>query len=390
MKVLHINCVYPTGSTGKITEIIHNRLIEIGEESIVLYGRGQEIESPDCIKVCDEFSAKFNNALSRVTGIVYGGCRRSTANIISLIEQNKPDIVHLQCINGFFVNIFKLVDYLKRKKIPTVVTLHAEFMYTANCGCSFGCDKWKTGCGNCPNLSNATRSLFFDCTAASFSKMKDAFQGAEDTMKIIGVSDWISARAHRSPIFENFSIETIHNGINTELFCPTKGESFDKTVLMVTPDFNHAKGSDLFIRLSEILKDKGINFAVAGSEAPKDYKGPIRFLGKISDQKKLASIYSAASVVVSCSRQDSYPTVLLEAQCCGTPVVAFDVGGVSETITSGMGETIALENVEAMAGAVLKWMDLKSKIPPEVIEEARQRNASQTMADAYIEVYKSM
>ena len=58
----------------------------------------------------------------------------STARLLHILRREAPDIVHLQCINGYFVNIFRLVRWLKRHRIPTLLTLHAEFPYTANCG----------------------------------------------------------------------------------------------------------------------------------------------------------------------------------------------------------------------------------------------------------------
>ena len=131
MKVLQINCVYNEGSTGKITRDIHEYLIEKNEESVVLCGRRGK--NKDCdYAIVSEVYAKLNNLRSRVTGVMYGGCLLSTEKIKRIIRCEKPDIVHLQCINGFFCNIFVLLEFLKKSNIPTVLTLHAEFMYTAN------------------------------------------------------------------------------------------------------------------------------------------------------------------------------------------------------------------------------------------------------------------
>ena len=147
-KILQINCVYDYGSTGKITKDLHNVLKSQGFESVVLYGRRQESQEKDIIKTCSEFEAKANNVLSRFTGRPYAVSPIGTHRTIAELEREKPDVVHLHCINGFFVNIYTLLDYLKKKKIPTVLTLHAEFMYTGNCGYAFDCNKWKTGCEN--------------------------------------------------------------------------------------------------------------------------------------------------------------------------------------------------------------------------------------------------
>ena len=176
MKVLQVNCVYNKGSTGKIVADIHNGLIERGIESVVCYGRGEKTTLPNVYKVCGEFYSKLQNLRSRITGLMYGGCNLSTRRLIKVIEKERPDIVHLHCINGYFVNIYRLVEWLKQSNIKTVLTLHAEFMHTANCGHAFDCEKWKTGCTNCTRYKQETKSIFFNKTHISWLRMKKAFR----------------------------------------------------------------------------------------------------------------------------------------------------------------------------------------------------------------------
>lgn len=66
--------MYKTGSTGKITADLHNALKKKGIESVVCYGRGPKINEPNVYKTCSEVYSKFNNLISRFTGIMYGGC----------------------------------------------------------------------------------------------------------------------------------------------------------------------------------------------------------------------------------------------------------------------------------------------------------------------------
>ena len=94
--------------------------------------------------------------------------------------------------------------------------------------------------------------------------------------------------------------------------------------------------------------------------------------------------------MLCCSRQESLPTVCLEAQCCGTPVVAFDVGGVSETIVDGMGEVVPLGNLSMMADAVARWSDLKPAISEDTVNDALRRLSVSNMTEAYIALYRSM
>lgn len=398
MKIMQINCVYKKGSTGKITYDIHSYLQKKGHESFVCYGRGGNVNEPNVYKTSGELYSKINNLLSRFTGIPYGGCFFSTKKLLRLIERERPDIVHLQCINGYFVNVYKLITYLKEKRIKTVLTLHAEFMHTANCGCSYGCEKWKTGCGNCPDVKNAVNSYLLDNTSVSFSRMKKAFKGFGDNLLIVGVSKWLRNQAMESQIMDNMRFSTIYNGIDISTFAPMNANNLKKTisievsqkvVLWVTSLFTYEKGKDYFIELSEMM-DKNFKFIVVGADKPSDYKGDVLFLGKTENQKRLAEVYSLADVVICCSRQESYPTVSLEAQCCGTPFVGFDVGGVSETIREGMGETIKLGDLEAFKKAIEKWADKKRSISANQIAECRSYHSKERMCKEYLKIYEEL
>lgn len=114
MKVLQVNCVYGVGSTGKITAEIHSGLQKNGIDSIVCYGRGESTEQIGVYKTCGELYSKINHFYAKLRGQLYGGCFLSTDKLIAIIKREKPDVVHLQCINGYFVNIFKLLGWLKK------------------------------------------------------------------------------------------------------------------------------------------------------------------------------------------------------------------------------------------------------------------------------------
>ena len=157
MKVLQINCVYGTGSTGRLVQQLHTDMGEQGIASVVLYGRGRAVSAPGVSKVCSDLYAKGCKLISACTGLRYGSCLLSTAALERRIEQENPDVVHLQCINGNFVNIYRLVDWLKRRGIPTVLTLHAEFMFTGSCSHAYACDGWLHGCRRCPDGRGCSR-----------------------------------------------------------------------------------------------------------------------------------------------------------------------------------------------------------------------------------------
>ena len=124
MKVLQVNCVYRKGSTGAIVHDLHTQLLELGIESVVCYGRGAQIQEEKVHKVCGELYSKFNNLLTRFTGMMYGGCFFSTGRLLHVIRKEKPDIVHLHCLNGFCVNVYQLLNFLAKRNIKTVSFLN--------------------------------------------------------------------------------------------------------------------------------------------------------------------------------------------------------------------------------------------------------------------------
>lgn len=399
MKVLQVNCVYRKGSTGKIVHDIHTELQKRGIESVVCYGRGEKVKEKNVYKTCGELYSKFNNFLSRFTGLMYGGCFFSTGKLIRIIKKEKPDIVHLHCINGYFVNIYRLVTWLKKSGISTVLTLHAEFMHTANCGHAFDCDKWKTGCGFCPRLRQETKSLLFDRTHTSWRKMKHAFDEFQN-LTIIAVSNWIAQRAAQSPIFAGHTIQTIHTGIYIKNFDSQRDFLLErslraqygipegkKIVLHVTPSFrNPVKGGIFVSMLSEMLPEGNICVVVGGGAETTKRLIAVPF---VSDQKQLSAFYKMADVLVVTSKCDNYPTVCLEANCCGTPVVGFDVGGVKETIFEGMGETVPYGDMEALLANVVNWSAKKTEIPKEIIADCLEKQSRERMTGEYISQYYS-
>lgn len=399
MKVLQVNCVYKIGSTGKITADIHQQLCEQGIESVVCYGRGAAIKEPNVYKTCPELYSKANNLLSRFTGVMYGGCFFSTRKLISIIKREQPDIVHLQCINGYFVNIFRLVEWLNKNHIKTVLTLHAAFMFTASCGHALECSKWKTGCGHCPRRKEETSSFFLDGTARAWKKMKRAFEGF-DNIVVVGVSDWITRNAQESPILGSLKACRIYNGIRIDNFhADGSREEADairekygipagkRLVLQVTPGLNYVKGGDIFLRLAQRLPED-YHAVVVGQGGT--YSDRVTAIPFTNNQQELAGLYRMADVMVSTSRADNYPTVCIEANCCGTPVVGFDVGGVKETIGQGMGEVVPFGDEDALLQAVLEWSDRKAAIPSELVSQRRAYCDHKRMARDYLALYQKL
>lgn len=402
MKVLQVNCVYKKGSTGKITYDIHSELLKQGIESVVCYGRGEKINEPHVYKTCGEVYSKINHLLSEFTGVMYGGCFFSTNKLIKIIKKEKPDVVHLQCINGYFVNIYRLVSWLKKHDIKTVLTLHAEFMYTANCGYALDCDKWQTGCGHCPRRKQETKSFFIDGTHKSWMKMKKAFDGFNDNLVVTSVSPWLMGRAKLSPILNDKKHEVVLNGVNTDVFHfydtaelrSQMGLTGVKVIFHATPSFddniNNIKGGYYVLKLAEKMLDENVKFVVAGDH-PDGLKVPsnVILLGKVADQELLAKYYSMADVTLLTSKKETFSMVTAESLCCGTPVVGFKAGAPEQIAIPEYSSFVDFGDLDSLREEV-KGKISSNILIEKIVLEASKKYSKKKMVVDYVGIYNEL
>ena len=400
MKILQVNCVYKKGSTGKITYDIHSELLKQGIESVVCYGRGEKINESHVYKTCGEVYSKINHLLSEFIGVMYGGCFFSTNKLIKIIKKEKPDVVHLQCINGYFVNIYRLVSWLKKHDIKTVLTLHAEFMYTANCGYALDCDKWQTGCGHCPRLKQETKSFLVDGTHKSWQKMKKAFDGFNDNLIVTSVSPWLMERAKLSPILNDKKHEVVLNGVNTDVFHfydtaelrSQMGLNGFKVIFHATPSFddniNNIKGGYYVLKLAEKMLDENVKFVVAGNH-PEGLKVPpnVILLGKVSDQELLAKYYSMADITLLTSKKETFSMVTAESLCCGTPVVGFKAGAPEQIAIPEYSSFVDFGDLESLHEEMKKFL-AESFLKIDIALTSNCKYAKQTMTENYLKIYE--
>ncbi len=395
MKVLQINCVYKKGSTGKIVLDLHNSLLSGGHESIVLYGRGKRIREENVYKVSTELEGRIHSVLSKAFGVDFGFSPIATANSIRIIKKEKPDVVHLHCLNGHFVNVYRLVKFLKKNKIKTVLTLHAEIMHTAGCEHAMDCEKWMSECCDCWKIKGFISKYFRDDARHCYRLMKKAFAGFEN-LTVVGVSHWITERAKQSPIFKDAKFATVHNGINTDVFQPREYTELKrklgidderKIILHVTPNFNHAiKGGKYVLELAKMMPE--YQFIIVGFNGDKNLLPPnIMPIAHTQDQIELAQYYSMADCCVITSLRETFSMVCVEANACGSPMVAFHVGGIPEAISKDMGETVQPFDIELLKKAAKKWSD--TQITDSTTQTVIDKNSKNVMFCKHLCVYQA-
>lgn len=379
---------------------IHTELLKNQIDSVICYGRGEKTTDKNVYKICGELYSKFNNLMSRITGLMYGGCLFSTNRLLSRIKKENPDIVHIHCINGYFVNIYRLITWLKKNKIKTVLTLHAEFMHTANCGHAFECEKWKTGCGKCPRLKKETKSILFDKTATSFKKMKKAFDGFEDII-VTSVSPWLMERAKQSPILADKKHMVVMNGLDTtifhrydtdklrkELFVENKKVIFHATASFTDNPIDN-KGGHYIIELAK--KMSNVQFYVASNQTIVNGKIPsnITLLGRLANQTELARYYSMADLTVIASKKETFSMITAESLCCGTPVVGFKAGGPETIGIDECSKFVEYGNIDSLHNQIEKM--LCQEYDREKMSQIAHIKYSKTeMSNMFFKIYKKL
>ncbi len=327
MKILLVNVVNEILSTGRNCVEINSFLNSHGIECYTAYSYGNCTENS--FKVASRIECKYHALMSRLFGKQGYFSPISTKKIIEWIDNNQPDVVHLNNLHGNYLNVIDLLKYLAKKDIATVVSLHDCWMYTGKCThyYSINCYKWESGCNNCPKLKFDHNSWIFDCTKKMWNDKLKAFSSIP-RLGVIGVSKWITEEAKRSPFFENAKvIETIYNWIDFSRFKPieavdVKTNIFNnkKIYLAVASKWDKRKGLDVLIKLSTLLGENEILMLVGEMQGSFTSKNIVNIPFTLN-LDELVTYYNIADVVLQLSTEESFGKIVAEALSCGTPVV---------------------------------------------------------------------
>lgn len=370
MKILLINVTYGIGSTGKIVESLYNSYSEQGHDVRVIYGRHSNSKDPSVMKGCFELESKIHHAFSKLSGNLYGGMHLSTLKIKRLIKKINPDAVHLHCLNGYFVNIYSLIKFLKKNHIRTILTNHADFMFTANCGYALDCENWKSdGCKNCKHVKSFNGKISLNRTSHFFKKMKKAFEGFEE-LTITNVSSWLNERSKSSDILKAFENETVLNPVAPVFFDKSEENPYiklglsesTKKILYVTPNFNEKeKGGYWLETIANKFKDKDVKFILISSvkEGIKIDSNNIIVIKEKITQKELASYYQYADCTLLLSERETFSMVVAESLASGAPVVGFKAGGPETICIPEHAIFVDQKDINSLVNSIEKTIEIK-------------------------------
>ncbi len=323
------------------------------------------------------------------------------------LPPERPDIIHCHNLHGGYFDLRVLPDL--SRQAPVVMTLHDTWLLTGHCAHAIGCDRWKAGCGDCPDLS-IYPAIRRDATAFNWQRKHDIY--ARSRLHVITPSRWLMDQVDQS-ILSPAIIErrVIHNGLNLSVFRP--GDRVEARARLGLPQearillfvgqggrSNRFKDFDTIEKALEKLSAEERPYQLLllclGGAGREEQVGiaRIRFIDFTADLDKVADIYRAADVYLHAAHADTFPNVVLEALACGTPVVATAVGGIPEQIEDGVtGFLVPPRDAAAMgsrAQQLLEDAELARRMGAAAAEHARQYFGLDRQADSYLAFFREI
>ena len=364
-RLLEISGVCGIRSVGRITVDIAREYEKNGWECRIAYGR---LDVPDN---CQRFAVRIGD---QVNLVVHGlasmlldrqglASKKATERFLHWATGFDPDVLWLHVIHGYYINYEMLFAWIKKRpQMKVYWTFHDCWAFTGHC-CYFTaekCEKWKTGCYDCPLKKRYPSSYLLDNSRDNYNRKKAAFTGVQD-MTIICPSQWLADLTKES-FMGSYPIEVRHNRIDLSAFVPTKGEFEDKyhlqgkkVILGVASSWDWRKGLRDYIALSQLLSEdyavlvvglfekqirkirkdlpesKYIKESDSATRYVSDGHADLLCMTKTDNIQQLAELYTLASVYANLSYEENYPTTNLEAAACGTTVLTYRTGGSPES-----------------------------------------------------------
>ena len=396
MKLLLLNSVCGTGSTGRICVDIAREYEQNGYDVKIAYGRNESSVPADArkyaVRIGTDLDVYAHVLYTRLTDKHGLASKSATRKFLKWADEYDPDILWIHNIHGYYINYELLFAWIKsRPQMQVKWTLHDCWAFTGHCShyMASKCDQWEADgtdvhCDNCPQLRHYPTTLWLSNSQNNYERKRNAFTGVLD-LKLITPSKWLAGEVWKSFLRE-YPVEVIYNEINSRIFHPRSifedGETEEITtslrrrysipdnthiVLAVSGVWDKTKGLDDILELDDRLRDRFqidinggvpyIQLVIVGL-TPKQVitirksHPDILCIEHTNSVQELAEIYRSADVFINPTYEDNYPTVNLEAEACGTPVITYDTGGCTETIHLSESKAIN-QGVDYLVSAIL-------------------------------------
>jgi len=326
----------------------------------------------------------------------------------SLVAQSpeKPSIVHFHNLHGGYFDPRALTTI--SANTPVILTLHDAWLLSGNCAHSFECERWKTGCGNCPDIT-IYPGLKVDSTHLNWNRKQAIFNRSR--LYIATPCQWLLDKVNAS-IMAPAVIEArvIPNGVDTHIFYPAKQEDIrtnlglplNEPILLFVANgikTNAFKDYATLRKSIEILGGsctKTVHLITLGESGNKEQIGniTIHYVPRTTDTHLVAKYYQAADIYLHAAKAETFPNTILEAMACGIPVIASNVGGISEQVLDGItGFLVPPKDPELMASATLLLLNdaqLRGVMGEAASKRVQERFTLKQQAEQYLDWYEQI
>lgn len=318
-----------------------------------------------------------------------------------------PDILHAHNLHGDYFDL-RALPWLSRQ-VSFVVTPHDAWPLSGHCTHSLDCDRWKTGCGACPDLS-LPAPLRRDGTAYNWRRKQDIF--GRSALFVSAPSRWLLQKVEQSMMAPGIvEARVIPNGTDRRTFHPgPRAESrarlglpaTARILLFVAPDAQRNTWKDFdtlrqaFTSLAGIAQDQPLLLLALGGQDTSERLGrhEVRGVPFQASTSVVADYYRAADVYVHAAKADTFPNVVIEAMACGCPVIGTRVGGIPEQIEPGRtGFLVPVGDVAELAARisdVLGDAGLRHRMGQAAAALAAEHYDLRTQVDAYLRWYEDI
>ena len=290
---------------------------------------------------------------------------------------------------------------------PIVWTLHDMWAFTGGCHYAGECDHFMHQCGNCFFLKDSGRA---DVSHIGWLRKADMYSATKN-ISFVACSKWLAGVAGQSSLVQGYNVLSIPNPIDTHIFSPKnkaevrakRNTNPDKKIILFgAANINdRRKGISYLVDALKLLKNNytvvgEVEIVVFGKNKNFDLNTlPFRAheLNIITSQEEMAEIYSMADVFVTPSIEDNLPNTVMEAMACGTPVVAFNTGGIPEMIDHQQNGYLArFKSSDDMAKGLYEMLYASNYA--ELSQSARNKVLhdfnNEAVAKQYIQLYQSL
>ncbi|WP_346341579.1 glycosyltransferase family 4 protein [[Phormidium] sp. ETS-05] len=412
MKVLLVNTTDIEGGAARAAFRLHQGLLGMQVDSKLLVQRklSDDPRVIEPVKKLEQEVAKLRQTLDRLPMQVYPGRTKEAYSlgwlpdrVATKVQQLNPDVVNLHWVGEGFVNIATL----QKLHQPIVWTFHDMWGFTGGCHYALECDRYETSCGACPQLQSSKPG---DLSHWVWQRKRKAWENLNLT--IVTPSKWLAKCTRESALFAKTRVEVIPNGIDVQKYRPLDRHTArsllelpqDKQLVLfgaMRATTHKRKGFEplqaALLQLSKSGWQDKIELVVFGAShgrLSEELGFKCHYLGKLGDELSLVLAYSAADVFVLPSLQDNLPNTIMESLACGTPCVAFDIGGMPDMIEHEQnGYLAAAYNIDDLAQGIAWVLENGSrhqKLSQRAREKVETEFTLEIQARRYLSVYGEM